>query len=128
MKNIFQHVDWREMLRFGVVGLIATAIHYGIYVLLIQYLSENIAYTIGWLISLTCNFYLSSRFTFRQHMSFSRAGGFAGSHVMNYLLHISLFNFFLWVGVAPLYAPLIVYCIVIPINFILVRLVFTKLP
>ena len=121
-------IHWREIIRFCIVGGIATAIHYGVYLLCQLVMSPNIAYTIGWAISLGCNFYLSSRFTFRQHMSIYRAGGFISSHVVNYLMHIGLFNLFLWIGVNQLYAPLIVYCIVIPINYLLIRFVFSKLP
>ena len=120
-------INWREIIRFGIVGLIATAIHYGVYLLCQLWLNANIAYTIGWIVSLCCNFYLSSRFTFRTHMSVYRAGGFVGSHVVNYLMHMGLFNLFLWLGVGQIYAPLLVYCIVIPINYLLVKFVFTKL-
>lgn len=120
--------DWREIIRFGIVGVLATGIHYGVYMLCQLVMNANIAYTIGWLVSLGCNFVLSARFTFKQPMSVTRAGGFAGSHVINYLMHMGLFNLFLWLGIGQVYAPLLVYCIVIPINFILVRFVFTKLP
>lgn len=122
------HINWREIFRFCIVGLVATGIHYGVYALCLLFLSANLAYTIGWGVSLGCNFYLSSRFTFRKAMSLYRASGFLSSHVINYLLHISLFNLFLWIGIEEIYAPLIVFCIVIPINYILVRFVFNKLP
>ena len=126
--NYFIHINWKEILRFGIVGIIATGIHYGVYVLCLFFTSANIAYTLGWIISLCCNFYLSARFTFRKHMSFSRAGGFVFSHIVNYLMHIGLLNLCMWIGIGQLYAPLVVFCIVIPINFILVRFVFNKLP
>ena len=54
-----------EIIRFGIVGVIATAIHYGIYLLLKQVMDINISYSIGYLISLACNFYLTARFTFQ---------------------------------------------------------------
>lgn len=121
-------INWGEIVRFGIVGVVATALHYGIYLLCRLIMPVNIAYSLGWIISLCCNFYLSSRFTFRKSMSVYRAGGFVTSHVVNYLIHIGLFNLFLWLGIGQVYAPLLVFCIAIPINFILVRFVFTKLP
>lgn len=126
--NGLKNIPWGEILRFAIVGIIATAIHYGVYLLCQLVMSANIAYTIGWITSLSCNFILSSRFTFRKQMSAPRAGGFLGSHIVNYLLHMGLFNLFLGVGIEQIYAPLCVFCIAIPINFILVRFVFTKLP
>ena len=88
MKRIFKQIPWAEILRFAIVGVIATAIHYGIYMLCQLFMNANIAYTIGWIVSLGCNFYLSSRFTFRKQMSVYRAGGFVSSHIVNYLMHM----------------------------------------
>lgn len=121
------HTDIKEVLRFCIVGLAATAIHYVSYLLLQRIMSPNVAYTLGFIISLACNFVLSARFTFRTRMSLLRGGGFVLSHLLNYLMHIALFNLLLWCGVSRLIAPLGVYAVVVPVNFILVRLVFRKL-
>ena len=50
--------------------------------------------------------------------------GMIGAHGVNYLLHIALLNLFLWLGVAQEWAPVPVFAIAIPVNFILVRFVF----
>ena len=80
-----------------------------------------LAYSIGYGISFLCNFYLSSIFTFRARPSLRKGVGFALSHLVNYGLHILCFSFFLHIGVPKEYAPIPVFCIVIPINFLLVR-------
>ena len=113
-----------EFVRFVIVGGIATIIHYGIYLLLNQFLNVNIAYSLGYIISWCCNFYLSSKFTFKSRATIKKGIGFAASHLINYLLHIIFLNLFLYIGIAEEYAPIPVYCCVIPINFILVRTVF----
>ena len=115
-----------EIIRFGIVGLIATAIHYGIYLLLKQVVEINISYTIGYIISLACNFYLTARFTFQTKTSVKRGAGFIASHVVNYFLHLVLLNLFVKIGISSTYAPIPVYCIAIPVNFLLVRTVFRK--
>lgn len=115
---------WGEIIRFGIVGVIATALHYGAYYMLLFCVSPNIAYTIGWIVSLVCNLILSSRFTFRRKITPKRTGGFIASHMLNYVLHIALFNGFLALGLSPVIAPLFVYLIVVPINFILIRYIF----
>ncbi len=121
------HTDIKELARFCIVGLTATAIHYVSYLLLQRFMLPNIAYTLGFIISLACNFVLSAKFTFRTRMSLLRGGGFVMSHLLNYLLHIALFNLLLWCGVSKIIAPIGVYAVVVPVNFILVRLVFRKL-
>ena len=115
-----------EIIRFGIVGVIATAIHYGIYLLLKQVMDINISYSIGYLISLACNFYLTARFTFQTGTSVKRGAGFIASHVVNYFLHLVLLNFFVKIGLSSTYAPIPVYCIAIPVNFLLVHTVFRK--
>ena len=63
-----------EFVRFGIVGLIATAIHYSIYCFLCILMNSTVAYTIGYLISFCCNFALSSKFTFRTKVKAGLAG------------------------------------------------------
>ncbi len=120
------HRSLSEIIRFGMVGALATALHYGIYYLLWRYagFNENIAYTAGYALSFVANFYLSAYFTFRSRPSWKRVGGFGGAHLVNYLLHICLLNLFLWLGIPEEWAPLPVFSIAIPVNFLLVRLVF----
>lgn len=40
-----------EVLRFDIVGVISTALHYGIYWVLQHWIEVNVAYTIGYALS-----------------------------------------------------------------------------
>ena len=113
-----------EFVRFCIVGTIAAGIHYGVYCLLMQVLNVNLAYTGGYLFSLVCNFFMTSYITFRSKPSAVKAAGFGMSHLVNYLLHIGLFNLFLWMGVSKLLAPVLVLMVAVPTNFVLLRWVF----
>ena len=115
---------WIEFLRFAIVGLIATSITYVLYYILQKFINVNIAYTIGYLVSFVCNFYLTSYFTFKVRPSFVKLFGLGGAHVINYLLSIGLLNLFLYLGVSKTLAPVPVFAIAIPANFLLVRFVF----
>lgn len=114
-----------EIVRFGVVGVVATAIHYGVYYVLLSVMNPTLAYTIGYAVSFCCNYVLSSRFTFRVGMSVGRAASFGLSHVMNYLIGVGLLNVVLWLGVSREVAPLPVFVMVVPINYLLVRFALT---
>ena len=127
IRQIFYKLLQIEFVRFGVVGLIATAIHYGFYYMLYHFINLNIAYTIGYLISFCCNFWLSAKFTFKVEATPKRGVGFALSHLINYGLQILVLNIALSLGVAEPLAPVPVYLICIPINFLLVRFVFKKI-
>lgn len=116
-----------EFVRFGVVGLVATAIHYAVYYFLQCFVNVNLSYTLGYLISFCFNFALSARFTFKTNATAKRGVGFALSHLINYGIQITVLNLVLWIGLPQNIAPLPVYLICIPVNFLLVRFVFKKI-
>lgn len=118
-KNLFS-----EILRFGIVGCVATFIHYGIYSILKIWINYNIAYTVGYLISFFANFFMTSYFTFHKKATIKKGVGFGSAHLFNYLLQMFLLNVMVHVGINETWAPLLVFCIVIPIQFLLVRFVF----
>lgn len=113
-----------QFIRFGIVGIVATALHYGIYYWLQNYLPVNLAYTLGYVISFIANFYLTAYFTFGSSPSWKKLLGMGGAHAVNYLLHMVLLNLFLWLGISKTLAPVPVFAIAIPVNFLLVRFVF----
>lgn len=115
-----------EAVRFGVVGVGATALHYGIYYLLQQVINVNVAYTVGYAVSFVANFYATSYFTFGTSLSWKKLFGMGAAHGVNYLLHILLLNVFLWMGIPKVWAPFPVFAVVIPVNFLLVRFVFKR--
>lgn len=111
----------REAIRFCIVGVLATIVHYGIYLLLKGVINVSVAYTIGYVISFIGNFVLTNVYTFKTQATAKKGIGFVICHVLNYLLHIGLLNVFIWMGVPSSLAPIPVYCIVVPVNFLLVR-------
>lgn len=122
MKNKKETVS--QIMRFGVTGVIATAAHYGIYALLKWYIPVNAAYTIGYALSFVLNYFMSARYTFRKKTSVGNGMKFACAHAINYMLQIALLNLFLSLGVSDTMAPIPVYGIAIPVNFLMVRFVF----
>jgi putative flippase GtrA len=111
--------------RFGVVGVTATALHYALYWLLLPVLPATVAYAAGYGLAFVANFYLTAYFTFHSRPSWRKLAGMGGAHGVNFVLHLVLLNAFLWMGLGERWAPLPVFAIAIPVNFILVRWVFT---
>ena len=116
-----------EIFRFALVGIFATILHYTIYWVAKRWVNVNIAYTLGYVLSFIANYYLTAHFTFKQKTSIKNGTGFMLAHGCNYLLQMGLLNLFLWLGINENIVPLPVYCIAVPVNFILVRTVFNKL-
>ncbi len=110
-----------EMIRFGVVGVLATFIQYAVYWVLIRWLNPSVSMTIGYVVSFAFNFLASTRYTFRVKANARRGAGFALSHGVNYLLQMVTLNLFLWLGVSKQWAPIPMFCVCVPVNFLLVR-------
>jgi len=116
-----------QFLRFCIIGTLAACVHYGIYYAL-QYfeVNLNVAYTTGYIISFIGNYIATNYFTFRTLPSWKNFLGFSGSHVINYFLHMLLFNFFLFLGVHKLIAPPLVMLVAMLVQFTILRFVFKK--
>jgi putative flippase GtrA len=91
-----------------------------------HWIEVNVAYTIGYALSFLVNYYLTAHFTFHEKATKKNGIGFGGAHLFNYCLQIALLNFWLWVGLSKEVAPLGVYAIAVPTNFLLVRYVFKR--
>lgn len=115
-----------EIIRFGIVGVAATAIQYGLYLLLLKWLQPQISNTIGYAISFVFNYIASTKFTFKVKSTAKKGAGFAFSHLINYVLQTVFLTLFLWFGLPKNIALFPVFCICVPINFLLVRLFLKK--
>ena len=138
MKDIINHLgDKRrqqlgEVVRFGIVGVTATLLQYFIYWLLLRlaihwdveagtHTLSTVAMTIGYVVSFIYNFIASTRFTFRVKANARRGAGFLFSHVVNYSLQMLTLNLFLLLGIGKQWAPIPMFGVCVPINFLLVR-------
>ncbi len=121
-----QRKDKSQFIRFLIVGTLATAVLYAVYYGLNYVLNHNIAYTIGFIISFLANYLMTTIYTFRSKLSFNKFLGFAVQQISNYVLQIGFLNFFLWLGMSEKLAPLPVFVIILPINYLLLRFVYKK--
>lgn len=123
--SLRKHVNKKsaaELVRFAMVGGIATVLQIGIYYLLSAHISHNIALPISYGVALVANFLLTTYFTFRVKPSKRRGAGFLLSHVNNFVLQFLLLNFFIEVvGLNKQLAIFPVLAICIPVNFLLIR-------
>ncbi len=110
--------------RFAAVGAVATGVNYSVYTSLILHFDElppEVAYVAAFCVSVSCNFVLSSHFTFGVAPTWKRAVKFLTAHLINLVNELLLLRLWLWIGVPKLYAPLCVFAIAFPINYLMVR-------
>ena len=115
-----------EIIRFGIVGVVATLIQAGTYCLLVTVLNYVVANTIAYIVSFLFNYIASTHYTFRVKSTAKRGAGFLLSHVVNYLLQTASLAFFIWMGMEKRLALIPMFCICVPVNFLLVRFFLKK--
>lgn len=110
----------------------------------------SVTYALGYGVSFIGNYVASLKWTFKTAGSLGKGIGFAFSHLVNFGLHMGLLNVLLWWGggdviarfvrgTAPLlverfpllgsgetWLPVPVFCLVVPINFLMVRYFLTR--
>ena len=113
-----------SFVRFAAVGGVATAVNYATYVVLVRSFDDlhpAVAYLCAFCVSIVCNFLLSSYFTLRVRPSARRAVRVLAAHLINLVNELVLLEIWLWAGVPKLYAPLCVFLVAFPVNFLMVR-------
>lgn len=116
-----------EIIRFGLVGGLATVIQYVLYIVFVEAVGTTavVSTIISYAISFIANFFLSSYFTFHASPNALRGLGFTFSHLINMGLQVGMVAIFKGL-VGPRLALLPALAICIPINYLLVRFVLTN--
>lgn len=131
MKNLKKLItaDTRmsEIIRFGIVGGIATLLQYGFYVIFVDAVGVKAVPStlISYALSFIANFFLSSYFTFHSRPTAKKGLGFSMSHLINMGMQtglVAIFKEFIPATLALL--PALAICI--PLNYFLVRFAFTS--
>lgn len=123
-----------EVVRFAIVGGIATVLQYVIYLAAMPLLANlipalgnsdhtlaTVANTLAYILSFIFNFIASTRYTFKVKANAKRGAGFTFSHIVNYSMQTLFLNLFVGLGLAKQMAMIPTLCICIPVNFLLVR-------
>lgn len=116
-----------EIVRFALVGGLATVLQYAFYVIFVNVVhvravpSSMISYALSFIV----NFFLSSYFTFHSRPNAKKGVGFTLSHLFNMGLQTGLVAIFKGI-VGPTLALLPAMAICIPVNYLLVRFAFTS--
>lgn len=115
-----------ELIRYIIVGGIATLSQYGFYVMLVRLagMSTILSAPVSYGLSFCVNFILSNYFTFHTRPNAKKAFSFAASHLINLGLQTMLVAPFANI-VGNIYALLPAMAICVPVNYFLVRFALT---
>jgi len=117
----------RRYARFLVGGGLNTAVTYAAYLLLHNFLSYQLAYFLTYLLAILFTYIYNSRFVFKTPMSWKGLCSYPLVHCVQYALSAML----LWalvdaLGLSAIYAPLVVAAAMVPVTYLLNKLVLMR--
>ena len=124
--NIKNYAKLAEFVRFGITGILSTAITYGLYYLLILWLNPSVSFSLGYFVAFVVNYIMTVNFTFKVKASKKNAIGFVISNIINYGFSIAILNGFLWLGMTERMAPIPTMLLAAVFNFFIVRFVMKR--
>jgi putative flippase GtrA len=128
MKTLTRHLPlkYRSAVRFVLVGAFGTGLQYGIYYLLLNFFQQqwpevgiltSLAFTIGFVMEMICNYFLTSFYTFKVRPNWKNAGGFLFGRAINYVIQMLLLNALIWLHMSEEFAGILAIALAGIINY-----------
>ena len=128
MKTLTGHLPkkYRSAVRFVLVGALGTGLQYGIYYMLLGVFQQHwpevmiltsLAFTIGFVMEMICNYFLTSFYTFRVRPNWKNAGGFLVGRAINYVIQLLLLNCLIWLHMSEEWAGIAAIALAGVINY-----------
>lgn len=115
----------KQIIIFGVCGLINTISSYLLYLLFLSFMPYKIAYSISYLAAIFISYYLNSKFTFNSRSHVKGLLYYPFTYLITYLLGLGLLHVLVSnLGINTKIAPLILLFITVPLSFIMNKLFF----
>ena len=119
-------MKYRSAARFVLVGALGTGLQYGIYYMLLGVFQQHwpevmiltsLAFTIGFVMEMICNYFLTSFYTFRVRPNWKNAGGFLVGRALNYVIQLILLNCLIWLHMSEEWAGIAAIALAGVINY-----------
>ena len=119
-------MKYRSAARFVLVGALGTGVQYGIYYLLLMVFQRqwpdvgiltSVAFTVGFVVEMVCNYFLTSYYTFRVKPSLKNIGGFLIGRALNYVIQLLFLHTMIWLQISEEWAGIIALMLAGVINY-----------
>lgn len=118
-----------QIIAFALVGVVNTAIYYGLYLLFLHWLPYLAAHILAFALSMTGSFFLNARFTYRTRPTLRKFLLFPLTNATNFL--ITTAGVYVIVDVLHAgnrFAPLLASGAAIPVTFVVSRMIMLRGP
>ena len=119
-------MKYHSAARFVLVGALGTGVQYGIYYLLLMVFQRqwpdvgiltSVAFTVGFVVEMVCNYFLTSYYTFRVKPSLKNIGGFLIGRALNYVIQLLFLHTMIWLQISEEWAGIIAIMLAGVINY-----------
>ena len=119
-------LKYRSAVRFVLVGALGTGLQYGIYYTLLMLFQRqwpdvgiltSVAFSIGYVIEMVYNYFLTSFYTFRVRPTLKNAGGFLFGRAINYVIQLIFLNILIWFHMSEEWAGIVAIALSGVINY-----------
>ena len=119
-------MKYRSAARFVLVGALGTGVQYGIYYLLLDLFKSqwsgiailtSVAFTVGFVVEMVCNYFLTSYYTFRVAPSLKNIGGFLFGRALNYVIQLFFLHTLIWLHITEEWAGIMAIMLAGVINY-----------
>ena len=117
---------YRSAVRFVLVGVLGTGLQYGIYYLLLGIFRSqfpgvgiltSVAFTVGFVMEMVCNYFMTSFYTFRVAPSLKNIGGFLMGRALNYVIQLLFLYVMIWLHMSEEWAGIVAIMLAGVINY-----------
>lgn len=115
----------KQIIGFIVAGIFSTLLMYGIYLVLQRHMNYQYAYLISYSLSVIFLYFMNTQ-VFRKPIKIKTFFEFPFIYLIQYLLGAIALEFFVAFGLSKAIAFLLVAIVLIPLTFLLNRLIFTR--
>lgn len=119
-------MKYRSAVRFVLVGVLGTGLQYGIYYLLLGIFRSqfpgvgiltSVAFTVGFVMEMVCNYFMTSFYTFRVAPSLKNIGGFLMGRALNYVIQLLFLYVMIWLHMSEEWAGIVAIMLAGVINY-----------
>ena len=119
-------MKYRSAVRFVLVGVLGTGLQYGIYYLLLGIFRSqfpgvgiltSVAFTVGFVMEMVCNYFMTSYYTFRVAPSLKNIGGFLMGRALNYVIQLLFLYVMIWLHMSEEWAGIVAIMLAGVINY-----------
>lgn len=123
--QLIQNEVKKQMFGFAGSGLISTLIMFGLYLILNKLINYQYAYLISYIISVIALYFMNI-WVFNKSISLKNLFEFPLIYLLQYLVGAASLELIVRLGFSVTFAPLLIVIILLPVTFILNRMLFSK--